>query len=112
MGAEKQLQKLLMEEGKRAMRAKEEKDQVRKYLAEQMQEKQQRRQRDIMIRASEREALMCDIKEAEDEEHRRRRMRKERDMAHRRDIEMQIQSKHDAPVMTEAERKLNQARLE
>eukprot|EP00662_Eupelagonemidae_sp_cell21_P049074 gene49074-49696_t len=112
--AERQLQKLLKEEDIKARKAKTEQLAVRKYLAVQIEEKEQRRHAEVNHRNDERHALLVDIKDAEEEEQRRRKMRKERDLTHRKDIEQQITRKNDyaVPVMTEAERKLNTARLQ
>eukprot|EP00756_Hemistasia_phaeocysticola_P040730 Hpha_TRINITY_DN16880_c1_g1::TRINITY_DN16880_c1_g1_i10::g.148774::m.148774 len=100
-------------EEERHQRQAAEKAVMKQYLAQQINEKVSHRQRSLQQRVMERQALTNDIRVAEEEEIRRREARRERERAHKRDIEQQIAAKTSRPlvVMSDTERQLNNTKL-
>eukprot|EP00756_Hemistasia_phaeocysticola_P040729 Hpha_TRINITY_DN16880_c1_g1::TRINITY_DN16880_c1_g1_i1::g.148743::m.148743 len=111
--AKAQMDKQARVEEERHQRQAAEKAVMKQYLAQQINEKVSHRQRSLQQRVMERQALTNDIRVAEEEEIRRREARRERERAHKRDIEQQIAAKTSRPlvVMSDTERQLNNTKL-
>jgi len=111
--ARQQMDKQARVEEERLARQVADKEVMKKYLAKQIAEKQTHRQRSLQQCVAERQTLSDDIRLAEEEELRRREARREKEKAHKRDIEEQIAAKASRPVivMSDTERKLNTKRL-
>ncbi|KAJ9461827.1 hypothetical protein DIPPA_62335 [Diplonema papillatum] len=109
----RKLERLQQEEKAKEERANEEKEEVKRYLAWQIDEKNKRRQEEIRATGAEKEKLQSDILSAEKYEQEKKQAARTKALHHRREVEEQIREKqHRRNVfMSRTEKALNAKKL-